>query len=168
MLVDSFKYLPRTFRPVYEGRGPFPGEDGVVWAQFHKRLAESRIALLTSAGIYLKSSQPPFDLEREQANPEWGDPSWRAIPAPAAASDIAVAHLHINDEDLVSDPEIALPMHLLGDLAKEGVIASAATEHASVMGYQERDLQDWRTRTAPELVAHLRDQVVDGLILAPA
>ena len=168
MLVDSFKYLPRTFRPFYEGRGPFAGEDAAVWAPFEKRLAESRIALLTSAGIYLKSSQPPFDLEREQANPEWGDPSWRPIPASAAASDLAVAHLHINDADLQSDPEIALPMHLLGDLAKEGVIGSAASEHASVMGYQNRTLRDWQNKTAPELVAHLRDQVVDGLILAPA
>ena len=167
MLVDSFKYLPRTFRPFYEGRGPFAGEDTAVWAPFEKRLAESRIALLTSAGIYLKSSQPPFDLEREQASPEWGDPSWRAIPGSAAASDLAVAHLHINDEDLQSDPEIALPMHLLGDLAKEGVIGSAASEHASVMGYQDRTLRDWQNKTAPELVAHLRDQVVDGLILAP-
>jgi len=168
MLVDSFKYLPRTFRPLYEGRGPFAGEDAAVWAPFEKRLAESRIALLTSAGIYLKSSQPPFDLEREQANPEWGDPSWRPIPASAAASDLAVAHLHINDADLQSDPEIALPMHLLGDLAKEGVIGSAASEHASLMGYQDRTLRDWQNKTAPELVAHLRDQVVDGLILAPA
>ena len=168
MLVDSFKYLPRTFRPFYEGRGPFPGEDTGVWAPFEKRLAQSRIGLLTSAGIYLKSSQPAFDLEREQANPEWGDPSWRAIPASAAASDIAAAHLHINDEDLLSDPEIALPMHLLGDLAREGVIGSAATEHASVMGYQDRTLRDWQNKTAPELVGHLRDQVVDGLILAPA
>jgi hypothetical protein len=25
MKVDSFRFLPRTFRPLYEGRGPFPG-----------------------------------------------------------------------------------------------------------------------------------------------
>jgi len=168
VLVDSFKFLPRTFRPLYEGRGPFPGEDEPVWAPFDKRLAESRIALLTSAGIYLKHSQPSFDLEREQTNPDWGDPTWRAIPAAAPASDIGVAHLHINDEDLLADPEIVLPMHLLDALAKEDVIASAAPEHISVMGYQERTLRDWRDSTAPELVDHLRDQVADGLILAPA
>jgi D-proline reductase (dithiol) PrdB len=168
MVVDSFKFLPRTFRPLYEGRGPFPGEDEPVWAPFEKRLAQSRIALLTSAGIYLKRSQPSFDLEREQTHPDWGDPTWRAIPASAAAPDIGVAHLHINDEDLLADPEVALPMHLLGDLAREGVIGSAAPEHVSVMGYQDRTLRDWQNTTAPELVAHLRDQVADGLILAPA
>ncbi|HSS92718.1 MAG TPA: hypothetical protein VLR46_01880, partial [Candidatus Dormibacteraeota bacterium] len=78
MIVDSYRFLPRSFRPLYEGRGPFPGEDAPVWAPFEKRLAASRIALLTSAGLRLKS-QPPFDVEREQDNPEWGDPSWRSI-----------------------------------------------------------------------------------------
>jgi hypothetical protein len=168
VLVDSFKFLPRTFRPLYEGRGPFPGEDEPVWSPFEKRLAQSRIAMLTSAGVYLKDSQPSFDLEREQTHPDWGDPTWRAIPAATTPPNIGVAHLHINDEDLLADPEIALPMHMLGELAGEGVIGGTVAEHVSVMGYQDRSLRDWQNRTAPELVAHLRDQVADGLILAPA
>jgi len=168
VIVDSFKFLPRTFRPLYEGRGPFPGEEAPVWAPFQKRLAESRIALLTSAGIYLKRSQPSFDLEREQTHPEWGDPTWRPIPAATRTEDLGVAHLHINDEDLLSDPEIALPMHLLEELAGEGVVGAPANEHTAVMGYQDRSLRGWRERTAPEVIAHLREQGVDGLILAPA
>jgi len=50
MVVDSYKFLPRSFRPLYEGRGPFSGEEGPVWAPFEKRLAGAPIALLTSAG----------------------------------------------------------------------------------------------------------------------
>ncbi|MHB8614038.1 MAG: hypothetical protein ACYDAL_16690 [Candidatus Dormibacteraceae bacterium] len=168
MLVDSFKFLPRAFRPLYEGRGPFAGEEEPVWAPFEKRLAESRIALLTSAGLYVTTSQASFDLDRERANPEWGDPSWRAIPTEAAAPDIGVAHLHINDEDLLADPEIALPMHLLTSLANEGVLGGAVSEHFSVMGFQEHSLGGWRAETAPAIVACLRDQAADGLILAPA
>jgi D-proline reductase (dithiol) PrdB len=168
LIVDSYRYLPRTFRPFYEGRGPFPGEEALVWAPFEKRLAESRIALLTSAGIYLKQKQPAFDLEREQANPEWGDPTWRAIPATASPEQIAVAHLHINDEDILADPEIALPMHLLADLAREGVVGGAAANHVSVMGFQDRSLHDWRSTTAPEISAYLGEEGADALILAPA
>lgn len=153
---------------MYEGRGPFPGEEAPVWAPFEKRLGESRLALLTSAGIYLKDSQPPFDLEHEQTHPEWGDPSWRLIPGGARSADIRVAHLHINDEDVLADPGIALPADLLERLAAEGVIGSATGDHLSVMGYQDRSLAGWRDKTAPELVAHLRDQNADGLILAPA
>jgi len=53
-------------------------------------------------------------------------------------------------------------------LAADHVIGSAATEHISVMGYQERSLQGWRDKTSGEVIAHLRSQGVDGLILAPA
>jgi hypothetical protein len=153
---------------MYEGRGPFSGDEAPVWAPFEKRLGESRLALLTSAGVYLKDSQRPFDLEREQTHPDWGDPSWRLIPAGAQPADIGVAHLHINDEDLLADPEIALPARLLEQLAGEGVIRGATAGHLSVMGYQDRSLAGWRNETAPELIAYLRDQNADGLILAPA
>jgi D-proline reductase (dithiol) PrdB len=168
LLVDSYKFLPRSFRPLYEGRGPFPGEDAPVWAPFEKRLAESRIALLTSAGIYVKASQPSFDLEREEAHPDWGDPTWRSIPAVTRPEDIGIAHLHINDEDILADSEIALPMRLLEQMAGEGVVGSAVANHVSVMGYQDRGLADWRAASAPAIAAHLREQGADGLILAPA
>jgi len=168
MKVDSFRFLPRAFRPLYEGRGPFPGEEDAVWAPFTKRLAESRIALLTSAGLYLRATQESFDLQREQSQPEWGDPTWRRIPADTNRSDLAVAHLHINDEDLLADPEIALPAKALAQLAADGVVGSATPEHISVMGYQERSLEGWRQETLPELIVQLRDQNADGLILAPA
>src|SRR5205807_4834127 len=110
VIVDSYRFLPRSFRPFYEGRGPFPGEESPVWAPFEKRLAASRIALLTSAGIYVKSSQASFDVEREQREPEWGDPSWRSIPSNVEAADLGVAHLHISHDDIRSDPEVALPL----------------------------------------------------------
>jgi hypothetical protein len=74
----------------------------------------------------------------------------------------------MNDEDIKADPEIALPSRLLDQLAAEGVVGSATGEHLSVMGYQDRSLQGWRDETLPELVAKLRDQQADGLILAPA
>jgi len=168
MIVDSYRFLPRSFRPMYEGRGPFPGEEAAVWARFDKRLASSRIALLTSAGIYVKPSQPPFDVERERSNPEWGDPSWRSIPAGVDAADLEVAHLHISHDDIRSDPEIALPIRTLTQLVSQRVVGSETNEHLSVMGYQERNLEAWHRDTAPQLVASLRDQQADGIVLAPA
>ncbi|HEV2141691.1 MAG TPA: hypothetical protein VGT01_10885 [Candidatus Dormibacteraeota bacterium] len=168
MIVDSYRFLPRSFRPFYEGRGPFRGEEEPVWTPFEKRLSESRIALLSSAGLYLRGRQPSFDLDREQAHPEWGDPTWRIIPASAGGAELGVAHLHINDADVLADPEIALPMRLLASLAKEGVVGGAVAEQVAVMGYQDRHLADWRSTTAPAIVDHLRGQGADALVLAPA
>lgn len=168
MVVDSYKFLPRSFRPLYEGRGAFPGEEGPVWTPFDKRLAASRIALLTSAGMYVKGVQAPYDLDAERSRPDWGDPAWRAIASSTKASDLGVAHLHINDEDLLADPEIALPMRLLERLAGEGLVGGAVDEHVALMGFQDRRLKDWRRSTTPEITAHLRRERADGLILAPA
>lgn len=165
MIVDSYKFLPRSMRPLYEGRGPFPGEAEPVWTPFDKRLRESRIALLSSAGLYVREGQEAFDLDSERARPEWGDPTWRVIPTDA---EVRVAHLHINDDDLLADPEIALPRRMLASLEHEGVIASAASEHVAVMGYQDRNLRGWQSTTAPAIVAHLRAQAAHGLVLAPA
>ena len=162
MIVDSYKYLPRSFRPLYEGRGAFPGEESPLWAPFSKRLSDSRIALLSSAGLYVKASQPSFDMEREESHPEWGDPTWRAIPARTRPDELGVAHLHLNEEDVQADPEIALPMRLLAELVP------SVTDHVSVMGYQDRSLSDWRAVTAPAIVTHLREQGADGVVLAPA
>jgi hypothetical protein len=168
LIVDSYKYLPRSFRPLYEGRGPFPGEEKPVWAPFEKRLAASRIALLTSAGMYRKGSQASFDLEHEQTHPDWGDPTWRSIHALTTPEDIAVAHLHINDEDLLADPEIALPVRGLGALVAEGVVGAAVANHVAVMGFQDRRLKEWHRTTAPEIADHLRAEGADALVLAPA
>ena len=162
MVVDSFRFLPRSFRPLYEGRGPFPGEEQPVWAPFEKRLVDSRIALLSSAGIYLRDSQSAFDVDSERERPEWGDPTWRAIPADTEPEDLDVAHLHLNHEDLLADPEVALPMRGLSELA-----ATTAT-HVSVMGYQERRLECWQRTTSVEVITHLREAGADGVVVAPA
>jgi len=167
MLVDSYRFLPRSFVPLYSGAGPAPGDDGPVWTPFPARLAEARIALLTSAGLYLEGEQAPFDGEREKAEPTWGDPTHRVLPAPLDGPALGMMHLHLNHEDVLADPEIALPVGGLAALVAEGRVGSVAPRHVSVMGYQQAGLEVWRRETAPAVVGLLRDDGVDGLILAP-
>jgi hypothetical protein len=76
-------------------------------------------------------------------------------------------HLHLNHEDPLADPEIALPLGGLAALVDEGRVGSVAPRHISVMGYQQAGLEVWRRETAPAIVELLRDQGTDGLILAP-
>jgi D-proline reductase (dithiol) PrdB len=137
-----------------------------VWAPFEKRLADARVALLTSAGVYL-DGQPPFDGEREKTEPTWGDPTHRVLPASLDGEAVAMMHLHISHEDVLADPEIALPLRGLADLVAERRVGSVAPHHISVMGYQQAGLEGWRNETAPAIVELLRDQQTDGLILAP-
>ena len=64
-VVDGFRFLPpslkawvKTFIPDEDFKGPIP------WTPMSKSLSKVTIALVTSAGISLKSD-PPFDMERE-------------------------------------------------------------------------------------------------------
>jgi len=163
VLVDSFRFLPRSFRPLYESPSPPPGEDvAPVWAPVARRLSASTVTLLTSAGLYVEGAQAPFDLEGERARPDWGDPSFRLIPA--SGGELRMAHLHISEVDVEADPEICLPRARLLELASAGMVGGAAASHVSVMGYQERSLAGWRSAVLPGIL----ELAPEAVVLAPA
>ena len=161
MIVDSYRFLPRSFRAAYELP---PTDEPAVWAPFDQRLAESTITLLSSAGLYVEHEQPSFDLDREREEPTWGDPSHRIIPS--RCPPLAMAHLHVNEADILADNEVALPRRALDALVAQGTVGASSDTHVSVMGYQG-NLQAWRDVTAPAIIEHLRAQCTDGVVLAP-
>jgi D-proline reductase (dithiol) PrdB len=166
--VDSYAFLPRSFRAMYEQPPRLDGEDDPVWAPFGPRLADATVALLTSAGLFVEATQPSFDLDGERADPGWGDPSWRAIPRETAQGALDMAHLHVNPADTLADHEVSLPLRTLDALVADGVVGASAPTHYAVMGYQQAGLEGWRSKTAVELVERLRDEHADALLLAPA
>ena len=166
MPVDSYKYLPRSFRQGYESAAV--GVAGPVWAPMTVAVRDATIALLTSAGLYLKDEQEPFDELRERENPLWGDPTYRVIPRNVRQDQVGASHLHLNTRDFYIDFNVALPIHRFEELEGAGRIGKLADEHYSVMGYQERGCSDWREKYGPEIVQRLNDAGVSALVLAPA
>ena len=126
------------------------------------------VALLTSAGLYLKDTQKPFEEERERENPLWGDPTYRVIPRQVRQDQIAASHLHLNTRDFYIDFNVALPIRRFEELETEGRIGKLAAEHYSFMGYQERSCAEWRQKYGPEVAQRLKDAGVSALVLAPA
>jgi D-proline reductase (dithiol) PrdB len=167
MLVDSFRFLPRSFVPLYENAAPLEGEAAHVWARFEPRLADASIALITSAGLSVEGEQAPFDLDRERREPGWGDPTFRVIRHALGSRQLAMSHLHVNNADTLTDRNVSLPLDILNGLVDESVVGAAAPSHFSVMGYQQSGLHDWRTATAPAIVEALRSDKTSGVILAP-
>jgi D-proline reductase (dithiol) PrdB len=105
-------------------------------------------------------------MEAERANPLWGDPSWRRIPAAATEADVEVNHLHIDTSYIRRDLDVALPLRRLAELVAAGAVGAVAPHHYSVMGYQldpEVQVRD----SAPAIAAALRAERVDGVVLAP-
>ncbi|MEP7215312.1 MAG: glycine/sarcosine/betaine reductase selenoprotein B family protein [Anaerolineaceae bacterium] len=166
MPVDSYKYLPRSMRALYESMAAI--DEPPVWAPLPKPVERCTIALMTSAGVFLKDSQQGFDEEREWREPTWGDPTYRVIPRDVRQEQIGCSHLHINHTDLLEDIDVVLPFRAFKALEGEGRIGKLADDAYSFMGYQDRRLEEWRTVQGPELVVRLKEQAVDVLLLAPA
>lgn len=167
-MVDSFKYLPRLIALFYQSQ-QVDTSPTVPWAPFSVPLSQAKIALVTSAGLYLQAVQPPFDLQREREQPAWGDPTFRPIPSATSPNEIGVSHLHINPAPILEDINVVFPLQRMADLAAQGYIGSLARTCFSVMGYQgfPPDTTVWRQQTAPQIARLLKAEGVHGALLTP-
>ena len=164
--VDSWRFIPPRLAQLLKARAEAtPPPDTIPFTPFTVPLAQARIALLSTAGLSCPPD-PPFDMDGERANPMWGDPSWRRIPASATEADIAVNHLHIETSYIRRDINVALPLRRLEELVAAGEVGSVAPSHYSVMGFQ-LDQSQQLAESAPAIAASMKAEGVQGAVLAP-
>ncbi len=171
MPVDSFKYLPRLIAMFYEHQAaqmPPPGP--LPFTPLARPLSDSTLGLVTSGGLYLREAQRPFDLDRERAEPDWGDPTYRLIPSDVTQAELGASHLHYNTAGVLADMNVLLPVARCRELAQAGRIGALAPQQAAFMGYQgfPPDASAWRDRYGPEVAAQFKAAGVDGVLLVPA
>lgn len=165
--VDPWRFAGKFLQNVLSSAIPDkPAHDAIPWAPLKKPVSESRVALLTTAGLSSKGDAP-FDMEFERQNPMRGDSSWRAIPADATSQTIEANHLHIDTGYIERDLNVALPLDRLRDCAARGVVGSVAPTHYSIMGYQGNDSSRLRDESAPAIAEAMRREEVDLALLAP-
>jgi len=165
MAVDSYKWLPPSLK-VYFRNMQAPAYEGIPWTPLRAPLSASRIALVTTAGINVRGVEPPFDYEREQTHPDWGDPTYRTLPRGLRQDQLQTGHLHINNDDIDRDFNVAIPISRMLELEREGLIGSLAPTSYSFMGYQP-DTKEWRERYAPEVAGRMKAERVDAVLLTP-
>lgn len=168
-MVDSFKYLPRSIAHFYQTSAP-PEVTVSPWSPVTKPLSESTFSLITTGGLFVKDVDPPFDLEREKAEPTWGDPSFRAIPTDLKQADLGASHLHINTKFVLEDINRLLPIDRFRELEAEGIIGRLAPTAYSFMGFQgmPHDTSAWAKIYGPQVVDQLKSEQVDCVLLTPA
>ena len=133
------------------------------WTPVTKGLEESRIALVTTAGIHLRS-QPPYDMEDKE-----GDPSYREIPGDIDAASLMITHNYYDHGDADKDINVILPIERLSELENEGFIGKIAPRHFSFMGHiLGRHVTALINRTGPEVARLLKADGVDAVFLTPA
>ncbi len=129
--------------------------DEAPWAPFKKRLSESKVAVLTTGGIYVEG-QEPFNTD--------GDWSFREIPLDTPLDQLRVAHTHYDTVGVAEDVDAVLAMHRLLDLEAEGIVGEAQTPTYSFMGFIP-DPSGLMEVTGPEVAGRLKDDGVDGVVI---
>ena len=120
-----------------------------------RELSQVKFALVTTAGVHLKT-QEPYNVE--------GDNTWREIPGDVAVSDLMVTHDHYNHHHADADINCVFPIDRLREFAAEGIIGGVAKRHLGFMGFSQqiRDLYD---RAAPEMAKLIERSDADAVLL---
>jgi D-proline reductase (dithiol) PrdB len=126
----------------------------IPYTPFRKELREATLAIVSMAGIHLRSQQP--------FNPE-SDTTYRVIPGDASTGDLMVTHEHYDHTDAERDPNIMFPLDRARELAAEGFIAGLNDKHYS-LGYAQ-DLRTIYDQVAPEIADALYQSQTDVVLL---
>lgn len=132
--------------------------DTTPWAPLRRELSQSRVCLVTTAGLHVRGERP-FRI---------GDPSYRIIPSHVQASDILQSHASIGFDHtgVYRDINVAFPIDRLRELAAEGTVGSLAAHYYSFMGAQ-RNPQQIVDHSGPEVARLLQEEQVDLVLLTP-
>lgn len=126
-----------------------------VWTEITKPLNEMTIALVTAAGVHLKT-QEKFNLS--------GDISYRPIGRDDQTKDMMVSHGGYDNSDVNKDINTMFPIDRLRELKDEGIIKDLAKVHIGFMG-GGGDVDEFQQHTGPEIAELLRDENVDGVVI---
>lgn len=140
---DAYRWAERTEPP--------------PWAPIDKPLAECRIALIGSGGVY-RRGQIAFTTK--------DDTSIRVIGTDTPTSELRTAHFAYDQTDARVDANCVFPLDRLRELAADGVIGGVTDEAFAFMGgvYSTRRLE---SETVPLLVERCAAQEPDLVLLVP-
>ena len=132
-----------------------PTFESTPWVKA-KPLAESRVALISTAGLH----------RREDAPFAAGAGDYRIIPDDYTMDDLVMSHLSTNFDrtGFFKDVNTAFPIDRLHELAEQGVIGSVATRHYSFMGATPPNMME---PVARDLAGLLKQDKVDAVVLCP-
>jgi len=127
------------------------------WTPLTKPLAECRLGLIASGGIYA-SGQVAFHWR--------DDTTFREVPTDVPTAELRVTHFAYDLTDARRDPNVVFPIDTLRRLVGEGFVGSIATTALTFMGgiYSARRVAE---ELAPQMTERLLAARVDAALLVP-
>jgi len=162
LFVKLFRHIPWLASQWARRRRFVEGRD-IPWAPFTKPLPESVLALVTTAGVHLKSHEP-FNMDDPT-----GDPSFRAIPADVRSGDLTITHKYYDHTAADRDINVVLPLDRVRELLAEKRIGGIGPFAYGFMGHIDGPhVGTLMEKTAPEVARRLKADRTDAVILTPA
>lgn len=127
----------------------------VVWTPVEKELKDMTIALVTCAGVHLKSDKR-FNLA--------GDTSYRVVPGDTKSEDLMVSHGGYDNSDVNKDINCMFPIDRIRELAEEGFIKDIAPVNYGIMG-GGGDVKAFKEKTGPEIAKKLKKEAADAALI---
>ena len=136
--------------------------DDTPWTPMAKPLSESRLALVTTAGLHLRTDKPFISGHKK------GDTSFRVIPRSAGAADIIQSHtsLGFDHTGIYRDINVTFPIDRLPELIDQKKIGSLSDNYYSFMGALT-DVTGIIEESGPEVARRLKDEGVEVVLLTP-
>ena len=132
-------------------------EDRPPWTPLAKPLADCKLGLVASGGIYI-TGQVAFHYK--------DDTSSRVIPREVKTEDIRATHFAYDLTDARQDPNVVFPVDTLRGLEKEGFIGRLADRFFTCMG-GIYSAQRVRETLVPRLTEELLAEKVDAVLFVP-
>jgi D-proline reductase (dithiol) PrdB len=160
--VQLFKRLP-WLGDAWARRRRFVRSTSVPWTPLRRPVRECTIALVTTAGVHLRSDTP-FDM----TDPD-GDPSVRVIPVDTPRGEVRITHKYYDHSAADRDLNVVVPIDRLQELAAAGDVGGVAPRIYSFMGHIDGPhVRTLVERSAPDVARRLRGDGADAVVLTPA
>ena len=153
-----------------EGSQPTFEYESAPWAQLKKPLSQSRVAMISTGGLFMEGDDPlgadgPTQSEAIPRIQEFlrGAPTLSMIPKDFDPSEIRVRHPGYDIRGTEMDYNVVFPIDRLKELARRGFIGEVADRNYSFVGAtsQKRLLAEF----APKWAEQLSQEGVDATLL---
>ena len=157
--ISKLALPTRKFLQIYNWANCHPLKSATI----SKKLIDSKVAIISSAGLVVKNVQKPFDTSLKM-----GDTSFRIIPSNISPKELEEHHKSntFDHSGVRSNPFSVMPINHLKSLKEEGIIGSFSSQHISVMG-SIINTSKLVKNTIPEIVSFLTKEKVDIALLIP-
>jgi glycine/betaine/sarcosine/D-proline reductase family selenoprotein B len=163
MRRTDFSYLPKQKQLFYEQLSRSyrlkTRPKIITWTPFDEKLLDSKIALVSICGAYLKNQQPFSAAENET------DYSYRSLDINFAREELNFFPLDWEPGEAQEDFNVVLPIDRLVLLQKEGMIGKVNEYLYSFSGANAK--VDLLTRSVKKLIKELKDLECNGALIIP-